>query len=98
MNVQSEEDFFNFDIFNEDLSEDLDFLFSERPEIPPASNEAADTMAFTSQLQANPFEFSTEPSAVPKPTKLPSSNLGKYSRDCLVSGKYYANYSYNRHE
>jgi hypothetical protein len=45
MNFQSEETFFNFDMFNEDNSEDLNFLFSETPEIPeiPApSNDATD--------------------------------------------------------
>jgi hypothetical protein len=84
INLLSEEDFFNFDMFREDLSQDLNFLFSESPEIPAASNEAADTMAIASQLPANPFEFNTEPSAVLKLTKLPSSNLGKCFRRLLV--------------
>jgi hypothetical protein len=51
-------------------------------------------MAITSQLPASHFDFNTESSAVPKSTilaKLPSSNLGKYSRDCDLSSKYYAN-------
>ncbi|KAL5326220.1 hypothetical protein ACEPPN_007358 [Leptodophora sp. 'Broadleaf-Isolate-01'] len=101
MDFQNEETFFNFDMFNEDLSEDLNFLFSETPEIPALSNDATDLMATTSQLPANPFDFDMKSSAVLKSTsiaRLPNSSLGEYSQDHILIGKYYANYSYNRHE
>jgi hypothetical protein len=104
MNFQTEENFFNFDMFNEDLSEDLNFLFSETPEIPeiPApSNDVTDPMATTSQLPANLFDFNMKSSAVLWSTnmaKLPNSSLGEYSQDRVLLGEYYANCSCNRHE
>jgi hypothetical protein len=107
MNFQSEENFFNFDMFNENLSEDLNFLFSETPEIPeipeiPApSNDATDPMAPTSQLPANLFDFNMKSSAVLRSTnmaRLPNSSLGEYSQDCVLLSEYYANCSRNRHE
>jgi hypothetical protein len=104
MNFQSEESFFNFDMFNEDLSEDLNFLFletPEMPEIPAPSNDVTDPMATTSQLPANLFDFNLKSSAILQSTnmaKLPNSSLGEYYQDRVLLSEYYANCSRNRHE
>jgi hypothetical protein len=86
---------------NGHLNEDLNFLFSETPEIPAPSNDAADPMAITSQLPANPFEPDMEYSPVLKSTnlaKLPNSNIGDHPRDSVLLVEYCANCSPNRHE
>jgi hypothetical protein len=98
MNFQSEETFFNFDMFNEDNSEDLNFLFSETPEIPeiPApSNDATDPMASTSQVPTNHFDFDMKSNAVLKSTnmaKLPNSSLGEYSQDRILRARHGSGY------